>query len=262
MKQPTRDELADYYQQAGSWANERLESVRASRRTAWIVAIIAVLIALAEAIALMLLTPLKTVVPYTLLVDRQTGHVQALDPIRTDRIAPDTALTQSFLVQYVIAREGFDIGSVQQDYKKVSLWSAETARSDYVGAMQVGHPESPLTRYPRSSIVDVKIRSVSPLGKNAALVRFETARRDKAASPQLPQSWIATVTFRYSDQSMATEDRFINPLGFQVVRYRKSAETPPMVQEEAAPGGRADVNASPPSRVVPLAGPAQIGQRP
>ena len=62
-----------------------------------------------------MLMPLKTVEPYTLLVDRQTGFVQALRPIDAERIAADRALTQSFLVQYVIARESFDIDSLQDE---------------------------------------------------------------------------------------------------------------------------------------------------
>lgn len=81
------------------------------------------------ALALVLLTPLKTVEPYTLLVDRQTGFVQAVDPLEPQRISGDAALTQSFLVQYVIARESFDIDSVQSSYRKVSLWSADSARA-------------------------------------------------------------------------------------------------------------------------------------
>ena len=62
-------------------------------------------VALAEAAALMLLMPLKTAVPYTLLVDRTTGFVQALKPLDPNAVTPDQALVQSMLAQYVMARE-------------------------------------------------------------------------------------------------------------------------------------------------------------
>ncbi len=234
-----RGDLEHYYADAGSWARERLEGVRASRRTAWITAIIAVVVALAEAFAIMFLTPLKTVVPYTLLVDRQTGYVQALSPLSADKISPDTALTQSFLVQYVLGREGYDTSSVQRDYRKVALWSAEPARGDYVAAMQISNPDSPLVRLPRSSSIDARIRSVSPLGANRALVRFETMRRDHGGASQPSQNWVALIVYRFSSAPMSVEDRFINPLGFQVVRYSKNAESPPLVdpaQSPAPPG--------------------------
>ncbi|WP_252407265.1 VirB8/TrbF family protein, partial [Escherichia coli] len=92
-------------------------ALRGSQRTAWIVAGVACAIALMEAAALLALTPLKTVEPYTLLVDRQTGYVQALKPLDAQQVSANAALTQSFLVQYVIARESFDAAALQSNYR-------------------------------------------------------------------------------------------------------------------------------------------------
>lgn len=232
MNKQSREALDAYYAEAGSWAKDQQDALRASRRTAWIVASVAVIIALAEAIALVVLMPLKTVEPYTLLVDKQTGHVQALRPLDVERITPDRALTQSFLVQYVIARESFDIDALPENYRKVALWSAESARSDYLAGVQVGNPASPLNAYPRSSIVETRVKSVSPLGQNVAMVRFETQRRDAGGGVSPPNSWVAIIRFRFSGEPMRVEDRLINPLGFQVVRYNRSAEALP---PEASP---------------------------
>ena len=252
MNKITRETLDAYYKEAEGWAQDRQESLRKSRKIAWIVAGAAVAVALLEAIALVLLTPLKTVVPYTLLVDRQTGFVQAMDPIDPARIAPDAALTQSFLVQYVVARESFDADSVQAAYRKVALWSGERARADYLALMQGSNPESPLRRYPRNAIIETRVRSVSPLAKNVAMVRFETVRRD-GAGPAVPVgAWAAIVRYRFSTAALSAEDRYVNPLGFQVVRYRRDAEALPVVEAAApavvgtaAPGTQVVVNPAP-----------------
>jgi type IV secretion system protein VirB8 len=225
MTPKSRTELETYYEQSGSWAAERIEEIRASRRTAWIVAIIASVAVLAEALALAWLAPLKTVVPYTLLVDRQTGFVQKLDPIAADKISPGSALTQSFLVQYVLARESFDIATVQAEYRKVMLWSAATAQNEYSSAMQVTNPESPLSRLPRSTRLEARVLSVSSLAKDTALVRFETNRRDASGLSPQPDNWVALVRYRYSNAAMSVEDRFLNPLGFQILHYRKNMES-------------------------------------
>lgn len=240
MSPQARDAADAHYKAAESWAADRQDGLRSSRRIAWIVAIVAVIIALAEAIALVVALPLKTVVPYTLLVDRQTGYVQALNPIDANRIAPDSALTQSFLVQYVIAREGYDIATVQSDYRKVALWSAEAAKSDYLASMQVANPDSPLVRLPRATVIETRVRSVSSLGQHTALVRFETIRRDRGGTSQGSQGWVAIVSYRFSNAAMAVEDRFLNPLGFQVLRYRRNAETPPVTPSDAAPSPTAE----------------------
>jgi type IV secretion system protein VirB8 len=232
MNKQSREALDAYYAEAESWATDRQDQLRASRRIAWIVAAAALAVALLEGLALLLLTPLKTVVPYTLLVDRNTGFVQALEPLDPAKVSADTALTQSFLVQYVIARESFDIDTLQSDYRKVALWSAEQARTGYVAGMQVSSPQSPLTLYPRTTVVETRVKSVSPVGRNVALVRFETVRRDAGGQVEPAHAWVAVIRYRFSGEPMRLEDRLVNPLGFQVLRYRRDAEALP---PEAAP---------------------------
>lgn len=247
MKKPAQEALDAYYAEADSWAKDRGDALRASRRTAWWVAGGASAIAICEALALLFLTPLKTVEPYTLLVDRQTGFVQPLKPLEAGTISRDRALTQSFLVQYVIAREGFDIDTVQSDYRKVGLWSAGAARESYVAEVQVSNPESPLVRLPRSSLVDVQVKSVTPMNDDTAMVRFDTQRRDANGQAHPAQPWVAIVRYGYSGEPMSVADRMINPLGFKVSSYRKSAEalTVPEPAPAAAPADSATGVAQP-----------------
>lgn len=224
MTKPSITKREAYLAQADSWAQDRLQAVHNSRRIAWIVASIVAIIAMCEALALLALVPLKRVEPYTLLVDRQTGFVQQLKPLDPQLIGSREALTQSFLVQYVIAREGFDIDAVQSDYRKVASWSAGNARSEYLSQMPASNPDSPLARYPRTTTVDVAVRSITSLADHVALVRFETIRHD-AGQPAAPgRPWVAVIRYDYVNQPMSAADRFINPLGFQVLRYRRSAE--------------------------------------
>jgi type IV secretion system protein VirB8 len=264
MKKAARESLDAYYREADSWATDQQDALRASRRVAWIIAIVAVVIALFEALALVFLAPLKTVVPYTLMVDRNTGYVQALKPVDADKIAPDSALTQSFLVQYVIARESFDINELQTNYRKTTLWSIEPARGDYVIAMQSTNAGSPLARYPRTTTIATRVRSVSPLGGNAALVRFETQRRDAGGQALPPHYWVAVIRYQFSTGPLSMEDRFLNPLGFQVVRYRRDAESAPTANDgepplTATPG--ITVPGAIPSPATPAATPTVVPQR-
>lgn len=246
MKMDKREELDAYYRDADSWARDREEHLRKSKRMAWIVAGLTSTIAVAEALALVVLMPLKTVEPYTLLVDRQTGYVQALKPLDPELISSEKALTQSFLVQYVIAREGFDIGTVQADYRKVALWSSGTARNAYVAAMQVSNPESPLARLPRSTTIETRVKSVTPLSDGSAMVRFDTIRRDATAA-SLPSSWVSVVHYRFSGEPMSVEDRFVNPLGFEVTRYQRSAEAvnPAELAYPQGPASTPDISQQP-----------------
>jgi type IV secretion system protein VirB8 len=235
MNEQSREALDAYYKEAATWNRDRIEAIGQSRRIAWWVAGSATVVAVLLAFTLMLLMPLKTVVPYTLLVDRNTGFVQALTPLDPQRISGDAAITQSFLVQYVIARESYDIDTIQSEFRKVALWSADRARSDYIASTQGSNPQSPLVLYPRTTIVQTRVKSVSPMGPDTAMVRFETQRRDAGGQALPPQAYVAIIRYRYSGEPMSVEDRFVNPLGFQVLRYRRDAEALPAEPQAPPP---------------------------
>ncbi|TCM15081.1 type IV secretion system protein VirB8 [Novosphingobium sp. PhB165] len=238
MNKMSDDDLNRYYSQAESWSVDRSKALAASRRVAWIIAGAATGVAVLEAIALASLLPLKTVVPYTLLVDRQTGNVQALKPLEQQSITPDDALVRSFLAQYVTARESFEINSLKDDYRKVALWSADEARDRYLASMAASNPESPLATLPRQALVETEVRSISSLGPDTALVRFVTKRSDPGGQKQDVQNWAVVMKYRFSTASMSAADRLLNPLGFQVLRYRRDAEIVPQAvatQDAAAP---------------------------
>mgnify|MGYP002138841417 CR=1 FL=1 len=77
----------------------------------------------AEALVLIALLPLKTVVPYTILVDRNTGYAQALDERAMPNVKPESALTQS-LLKPMVARGS---GQIISDSAGSSVYSAPVA---------------------------------------------------------------------------------------------------------------------------------------
>jgi len=211
-----------YYVKAQSWARDGQQSLRRSRAIAYIIAAAAAAIAVLEAVALALLMPLKTVVPYTILVDRQTGYVERAQPLEPGALSQNAAVVQSFLVQYVLARESFDAADLQDDYQKVAAWSEGAARNQYLAEMQPSNPDSPERRNPPDAIVKTVIKSVSLLSPTSALVRFD---RETQGTPGARQPFTAVIGFRAANAPMRMEDRFFNPLGFKVVSYRRDAET-------------------------------------
>lgn len=216
-----------YYAERSSWAQSEAESARRACTRAWIVAGAAALVAVAEAAALVSLVPLKSTSVVPVLVDRQTGFVEVLNKDGSQALRANTALIRSMLAQYVVAREGFDVTTLRADYHKVMLWSGGQARGEYAAVMPAQNPQSPLHLYPRSALVAVDVESVSDLGPRTALVRFTTSRMDEGAAGGSPGYYAAVITYQFSDQPLRAEDRLVNPLGFQVTRYRRGDETAP-----------------------------------
>lgn len=255
MTEPDSPSLEAYYADARSWGLDREHMARRSNRTAWIVAAVASGIAALEALALVALAPIKTVVPYTVMVDRTTGFVQVLEGRHPQTVKPQTALTQSMLAQYVIARESFAIDGIAAQYGKVALWSGEAARRDYLALMPIGNPMSPLNVYPRSSLVTTTVSSVTPTGQDTAQVRFMTERRDQGQGTVVRNWYAAQLRYRFTGEPMSLEDRLSNPLGFQVIEYRRDQEAPPQQADTPSPAPAQAV----PAYAVPV-GPRGDGQ--
>jgi type IV secretion system protein VirB8 len=168
--------------------------------------------------------PLKTVTPYTITVDRQTGYVETAQGLKPGGLSQDAAVTQAFLAQYVMAREGYDATDLQASYRKVALWSSGEARNQYLRTMAASNPQSPMKLYPPTTVIHPAIKSISMLSKNAALVRFDVERRDYGSPSGSRQPYTAVVGFRDTGAPMRMEDRFLNPLGFQATSYRRDSE--------------------------------------
>lgn len=213
----------DYYDQAASWAEDVHNSLRASRNRAYWVSGAFALIATLEAVALVVLMPLKTVVPYTITVDKQTGFAQLQRGLNLGPLSEDESLTQAFIAQYIIARETIDATDLQENYKKVGLWSKGKARVDYINFMDPRNPQSVLNGATSDTQIKTTIKSISLLDKQSALVRFYTERRE-GVGPFSRTDWSAAIKFSFSGKPMRLEDRLINPLGFQVLHYRRDSE--------------------------------------
>lgn len=233
-EKPSAADRGAYYAEAASWATDVHGALRASRRLAWIVALGLGAIAVLEAVALAGLAPLKTVVPYTITVDRQTGYVETAQGLNPGKLSQDAAVTQAFLAQYVLAREGYDATDLQANYRKVALWSAGEARNQYLRTMSAANPQSPMKLYPATTVAQPIIKSISLLSRDSALVRFDVERRDYGAASGDRQSYAAVIGFRYTGAPMRMGDRFLNPLGFQATSYRRDSE---MIGSTAASQG-------------------------
>jgi type IV secretion system protein VirB8 len=185
--------------------------------------------------------PLKTVVPYTLLVDRNTGYVQALEGVpaghqRRQRAAPGHAGA------ICDRARGYDAATISDQYRKVSLWSANGARAEYLAQMQAGNAASPINRHGRAQ----RWRCGWKASRRWAMRAGRTGARWCVLSPRCRMRaamagaagqaayWVAVLQYRFVGNPASLEDRLTNPLGFQVVAYRRDQEAPPVAAPVAA----------------------------
>lgn len=236
MKREAVVEAPDYLQQAQSWELDRAARAERSKKVAWGVAGVAAAIALAEAIALAGLTPLKKSEPYVIRVNDTTGVVDVV-PIYTGTSNPGELVTRSQLNTYVIARERYFYGTAETDFEQVASMNTAQLNQAWATYWDKASPQSPINLYKDGTTVRVQIRSISFLklgsGKEVAQVRFTKFARPGGTGDDQATHWVSTIDFAYSKPSSDEKLRSLNPLGFKVVEYQREPE----VATQTAPKG-------------------------
>jgi type IV secretion system protein VirB8 len=218
-------EGARYYQEGGTWEEDRTLWKNSSLSIAWIIAAVMTIIALGAIVSLASLAPLKTFEPYMIVVDKSSGFVEVKRPMAEGALSQDEAVTMFNVVRYVKARETYDPKALKDNFDLAQLLSTGDAARDLTDIFSPANPKNPVKLLGATTEVAVSVKSVTFPNQRTALVRFGTD--EKSASNIVHRDWVALVRFRYSGSPMSNQMRFDNPLGFQTTEYRRDQETVP-----------------------------------
>lgn len=212
--------------QAGqAWETDEIVRANRSERRAWIFAGVSMACAIAACIAIAGLTPLKSVEPFVVRVDKNTGFTDIVTRLDQNVSTADESLDKYWLSRYVDCRESYSNAMALPNYQCVSLMSTKQVGARYFEQINPDNPKSPVNVYKKDGTVEVGVYAVPFLGNNVAQVHFTRTERMNGAPSGVETRWIATVTYRYVASSMKEKDRLINPIGFQVIDYRVAPET-------------------------------------
>ncbi|HBF13537.1 MAG TPA: virB8 family protein [Deltaproteobacteria bacterium] len=178
-------------------------------------------------IALISLVPLKTVEPYVIQVDNKSGLTTVLKPLRENHentLTEEEAVTKSFIVKYVIARETYDPQDLNRNYEVVRLMSGPDEAERFNKWITDGNKDSPIERFKTTTTRTIRITSVSFLDKQKKTAQVRLAAMENSRIETRESYWVAILTFRYVNAPMDEQDRLNNPLGFQVMSYRLDQE--------------------------------------
>jgi type IV secretion system protein VirB8 len=218
-----KDDLKAYFAEAASWDHDRLLAANRSKRLAWIVAGVASGLAATGVVAVAMLTPLKTVAPYVITVDKATGASEITSPMSgTVPVAYSEAVTKYFLADYVRNREGWIPQARKEFFEGVLAMSSRDEQARWTAFYSKGNPKSPQSVFTDLDTVFIAIKSVTFVSKSVAQVRFTKTLQHGTSQTDTPA--IATITFDTTDTPTTEQQRFKNPLGLEVETYRADLE--------------------------------------
>jgi len=203
-----------------NWYRDRYQSVLLQRRVLMGVSLLALLSTLVSVFVIAQITPLKSVEPFVIQVDAKSGITQTVDPLTVREITGLEAVNNFFIVQYIRAREGYNVSDISRNYTTVRVMSdSETVYSQFKREASPSNPQSVAARMGSNGLRTVKFKSITyvkPQLAQARLLIEEVAANGGTA--QIHK--IATISFEYAKLQLNTEERYINPLGFRVIDYR------------------------------------------
>jgi type IV secretion system protein VirB8 len=217
-------EAPSVFDQAIDWEASRVQTIERSERRAWFVAFAGVAVTVLSWLAIVLMMPLKEMVPYVIRVDSATGVPDIVTALDTKGVGFDEAMDKYWMAQYVRARETYDWYTLQKDYNTVGLLSSSPVGASY--AAQFEGKDALDKKFGSVVRATVEIMSIVPNGRGVGTVRFvKTTRRTDDDGPGTVTKWVATVAYEYRNPSLIRESqRLINPFGFQVLSYRVDPE--------------------------------------
>jgi type IV secretion system protein VirB8 len=223
--------LERYLQEAISWDADREAMTRRSERAAWWMAGAGWLCAIASAVALVCLMPLKGVEPFVIRVDNTTGVVDVV-PVYSGHGPMEEVVTRYFLTHYIMVCERFNQVTAESDYEECGAFHTPQRNQAWYALWNTNNPRSPLNIHKDGSSVRVEVQSVSFFRRangveDLAQVRYIKAEHPGSGAAEHITHWIATVQYVYSAPSKDAKIRRWNPLGFKIVELGLEPEVLP-----------------------------------
>ncbi len=252
-----KKQLSKYLAEAKSWESEKVRALEVSKRTAWVVAIVASLLAAISIVTVALLTPTQRVEAYVVRVDSGTGLVNVVRSMKDGDTNYDEAINKYFTQAYVRYREGYFQERAQEFYYNVGIMSSSQEQARFLKVYDPASSGSPLNLYKNAGRSIITIKNTYLDGPGAARIQF-TKEEDFAGKNHKTTQWTAMVYYRFTGAPMSDKDREINPLGFQVLNYTASEDKQDNAVATPAEGAGAQAAVMPAGVTVPAITPTPV----
>ncbi len=225
-----------YFSEARGWDAQLSVNIKQSEQRAWRCCALLTLIAVLQGIGLVSLLPLKSIEPFVIRVDNNTGLVDVVSTLASHgqvKLKAQEVMDKYWLTQYLRHRESYQWETRAYDRNLVGIMSSEPIQQDYAAETDPkSNTKAPINRYGQNAQVRIHIKAISFIAhedingekRKTALIRYSKQIKRLGESHPLTH-WVATITFVYRNSPMKLEDRRLNPLGFQVLGYRNDQAT-------------------------------------
>jgi len=197
------------------------QTYRAAWWMAWMFGtclIVSMLGNVALALALARVFPLKEVVPMVLTVADRANQIVRVEPFEL-KTKGFELFVEALLKGYVEKRETIDLHTEVPRWQEVNWLSSDEVWSAFKRLMEKTNKDSPFERFKHEAVTrTVHVKNVSRVAERVYRVEWDSA--DSHLTEQRGQGdWVSTISIRFEEKAVSYEDRYMNPIGLQVIGY-------------------------------------------
>ncbi|OZG32462.1 MULTISPECIES: VirB8 family type IV secretion system protein [Rickettsieae] len=230
LKSPTNPTIEPKNVQSGNsvkitrnWYEERSDKIIVQRNILLVISILLILLVMASIAAVTIVINSREFSPFVIQIDNSTGMATIVNPISSEILSGNDALSRYFIKKYLIARETYNpVDFDTEARRRVRLLSSNSVYYNYLGYIK-NKDIDPVLMYGQNNTTFLLIKSWSKLqenlqeNKNKYMIRFSI---NETAGDRKVFNKIAVVSFSYIPMELTDIDRDINPVGFQINDYR------------------------------------------
>lgn len=207
-----------------NWYSDKYQSVVVTRDRLLLVTLLAIIGMGAMTFAMYLFIPLKTVKPFVIQIDENTGATKVAESKKLEQYKATEVLVKYFAMRYIYARENYNYLFFAEDSKTVNLMSAADVRSLYYASISPKNPTSPINVFGTNTERTARLNSFTFLNKNKGestiQAKLEITEATKNRYPRVYQVEVTMSCSFNPDYQLSSTQRLVNPLGFVVRSYR------------------------------------------
>ncbi len=212
----------NYLDSLKSWETDRHVSSNIQRNILFILTLTSSIGLLIVLTMLRSMYERKKIEPYILEYNKRTGQVAVVKQETKQNYTQNRIVRESLIVNYIQAREGIRPVNADELTEKIRLMSSDRVYQEFV--LSVKKDISEMRGFGINPRQVVTMESIKFNNSNNAEIKFtKQMLSETAEAPE--RTFILTIAFQFATLDLKMNERYINPLEFQVTFYDRKEET-------------------------------------
>jgi type IV secretion system protein VirB8 len=193
-----------------SWYSNRYQIVVVQRNILLLLSVCLLIAMTASIVFVKYVVSSKSLEPYVIEVEEKSGIPTVVDQLTTKVLTADESVKKYFINQFIQSAVAYNPKTYRADAERVRLLSSQGVYTDFRNRIK-----------PRDLGTDskktVKIKSMR--FPDSTTVQIRIARTSSGKSGTVSKDEVITMNFYFTNLKLTSEERLVNPLGFQVSNF-------------------------------------------